>query len=76
MPNSVSLTPVLKSLRDGARAFSDRTGPITLSDGDRLETAIWLDALATELEAVAHFSGIDFSSLPVITDVTATEVRA
>ncbi|MCP1245384.1 hypothetical protein NKW54_05440 [Acetobacter cerevisiae] len=51
-------------------------GPITLTNGDRLEAALWLDALATELEAVAHFAGIDLSSLPVVTDVTATEVQA
>nr|WP_298797472.1 hypothetical protein [uncultured Acetobacter sp.] len=76
MPNPVSLNPVLKALRDGARAFSDRNGPITLTNGDRLETALWLDALATELEAVAHFAGIDLSSQPVVTDVTATEVQA
>nr|WP_298797471.1 hypothetical protein [uncultured Acetobacter sp.] len=76
MPNPVSLNPVLKSLRDGARAFSDHNGPITLTNGDRLEAALWLDALATELEAVAHFAGIDLSSLPVVTDVTATEVQA
>lgn len=76
MTNPVSLNPVLKSLRDGARAFSDRSGPITLTNGDRLETALWLDALATELEAVAHFAGIDLGSELVVTDVTATEVRA
>ncbi|GFE94816.1 MULTISPECIES: hypothetical protein [Acetobacter] len=75
MPN-VSLAPVLKALRDGARGFSDRNGPVTLSNGDRLETAMWLDALATELEAVAHFAGIDLTGLPVVIDVAATEVRA
>lgn len=76
MTTPVSLTPVLKSLRDGARAFSDRSGSVTLTEGDRLETAMWLDTLATELEAIAHFAGIDLGALPVVTDVAATEVRA